>query len=386
MSFDDGESWQTLQLDLLVVPVHDIGVKHNEIVAATHGRSFWVLDDLTYLRQSCKPTDDIYLYTPADTFRIPPLKGSRLSQAGKNYGFGAAPQATYISEDRLDGPPKQHFLNAGANPPDGVVIRYRLPEILNSEVTLELLDSEGSTLRHFSSVAPSSSPPGAPIEPMLSTNPGINVFEWDLRHAGAIGVPGAGAADKALPGPIAIPGTYQVRLTVGETTHLKKFELFQDPNSRASIDDLTKQRDLLIQLRNERTALSSAVHQARDIRDQVEQLDNRALLTNNIDSVKNISDDLIKKLTSIEEDLIQVKADGQMDGISHPAKLDAKIAELTVVVASGDYPPTAQDHDLFEDLCFRLQTVLDRLQKVIESDLKDYMDALSELTLPVIKI
>ena len=385
VSFNDGDSWQTLQLDLPVVPVHDIGLKHNEIVAATHGRSFWGLDALTSLRQSCKPTDDIHLYTPADTFRIPPLKGSRLSQAGKNYGFGAAPQATYISEDRLDGPPKQHFLNAGANPPDGVVIRYRLPEILNSEVTLELLDSEGSTLRHFSSMAPSSSPPGAPIEPMLSTNPGINVFEWDLRHAGAIGVPGAGAADKALPGPIAIPGTYKVRLTVGETTYSKTFELFQDPNSSASIDDLTKQRDLLILLRDKRTSISSAVHQVRDIRNQVEKWNDLALFTNNIDSVKKTSDNLLTKLNSIEEDLIQVKVDGQMNGISHPAKLDAKIAELTIVVASGDHLPTIQSQDLFNDLSLRLQTVLDRLKEIIGSDLEEYLAALSELQLPVVK-
>ena len=382
-SFDDGETWQSLQINLPVVPVHDIGVKHNEIVAATHGRSFWVLDDLAYLRQSIKTTGDIHLYKPADAFRIPPVTGLVLTLPGKNYGLGAATQATYIAENAFNGSPKQRFLNAGTNPPDGVVIRYLLPEKFDSEVILELLDSEDSVLRRFSSKAPSDPTTGAPLEPMLSTNTGINIFEWDLRHAGAIDVPGAGAADKALSGPIATPGIYKVRLTVDETEHLETFELFQDPNSSASIDDLVEQRDLLIRLRNERTGLSSAVHQVRDIRDQVEQCNNRALLASNLNSVSRLSDDLITKLTAIEEDIVQVRVDGRMDGIAYPAKLVEKIAELTVVVASGDHPPTVQDYDLFEDLCSRIQIVLGRLQKIIETDLKEYLDNISEL--PVIK-
>ena len=176
-----------------------------------------------------------------------------------------------------------------------------------------------------------------------------------------------------------------MRLTVCESTYSKTFELFQDPNSSASIDDLTKQRDLLILLRDKRTSISSAVHQVRDIRDQVEQWNDLALFTNNIDSVKKISDNLITKLNSIEEDLIQVKVDGQINGISHPAKLDAKIAELTIVVASGDHLPTIQSQDLFNDLSLRLQTVLDRLKEIIGSDLEEYLAALSELQLPVVK-
>ena len=229
MSFDDGDEWQPLQLDLPVAPVHDLSARENELVAGTHGRSFWVLDDLAYLRQIDEPDGGAHLFRPAGTYRIPFVKGLRLSLPGKSYGYGAAEEATHLSGGHRDGP---RFLDAGENPPDGAVVRYELPSPSPSfrrkpesipgeghpqdsgEVSLEIRDSARRLVRSFSSCAAKDPEPGAPEEPVLGSEPGVNVFEWDARHPGAVGVPGAGAADKGLLGPLAVPGRYEARLSV----------------------------------------------------------------------------------------------------------------------------------------------------------------------------
>ena len=359
VSFDDGVSWQPLQLDLPVAPVHDLSARENELVAATHGRSFWVLDDLTYLRQIDEPEGGAHLFRPADTYRIPFVKGLRLSMPGKSYGYGAAEEATYLSGGHRDGP---RFLDAGANPPDGAVVRYVLPEEAG-EVRLDILDPAGRLVRGFSSSAAKDSAHGEPEDPVLGSEPGVNVFEWDLRHAGAVGVPGAGAADKGLPGPLAVPGRYEARLSVGGVARSQPFELLADPRGGATIDDLEAQRNLLLRIRDRRTALSRAMHQARAIREQVREWSGRASSDESLSAVVEAADGIVKALDGIEESLVQLKADGQLGGISHEARLDAKLADLTVVVSSGDHPPTSQAYAVFEKVSERVGKVLARLER-----------------------
>ena len=380
VSFDDGERWQPLQLDLPVAPIHDISARENELVAATHGRSFWVLDDLTYLRQIDEPESGAHLFRPADTYRIPFVKGLRLSLPGKSYGFGAAEQATYLSGGHRDGP---RFLDAGANPPDGVVVRYALPEDAG-EVRLDILDSAGEPVRGFSSSAASVQVPGEPEEPVLPSEPGVNVFEWDTRYAAAVGVPGAGAADKGLPGPLAAPGTYEARLSVGGVVRSQSFELLRDPRGGASVGDLEAQRGLLLRIRDRRTELSRAVHQARSIREQVRAWSGRASSDERFQAVVEAADGIARALDRIEESLVQLKADGQLNGISHEARLDAKLADLAVVVSSGDHPPTSQAYAVFEEVSGRLDEVLARLAGVREEDVGKLSALIGELGVPAI--
>ena len=187
VSFDDGARWQPLQLDLPVAPVHDLSARESELVAGTHGRSFWVLDDLAYLRQIDEPDGGAHLFRPAGTYRIPFPKGLRLVLPGKSYGYGAAAEATYLSGGHRDGP---RFLDAGENPPDGVVFRYELPPPSPSfrrkpesipgeghpqdsgEVTLEIRDAAGRLLRSFSSTEAKEPELGDPEDPVLPSEPG----------------------------------------------------------------------------------------------------------------------------------------------------------------------------------------------------------------------
>ena len=380
VSFDDGARWQPLQLDLPVAPVHDISARENELVAGTHGRSFWVLDDLTYLRQVDEPEGEKRLFKPADTHRIPPLKGLRVSLPGKSYGYGAAEQATHLSGGHRDGP---RFLDAGENPPEGVVVRYELPEDAG-EVRLEIRDSAGRLVRGFSSSAAKDLEPGAPEEPVLGSEPGVNVFEWDGRHAGAVGVPGAGAADKGLPGPLAVPGRYEARLDVGGDVSTQPFELLGDPRGGASIDDLEAQRNLLLRIRDRRTELSRAVHEARAIRGQAREWRERASSDERFQAVVEAADGTVKALDGIEESFVQLKADGQLGGISHEARLDGKLAELTVVVSSGDHPPTSQAYAVLEEVSVRLDEVLARLERVREEEVGKLNALIGELGVPAV--
>ena len=335
-SFDDGATWGPLQLDLPVASIHDISARENELVVATHGRSFWVLDDLAYLRQIDEPEGGAHLFRPVDTYRIPFPKGLRSSLPGKSYGFGAAEQATHLPGGHRGGP---RLLDAGENPPDGVVFRYELPPsfrrracpVLDTgpesipgeghpqdsvEVRLEIRDSAGRLVRDFSSSAASNPEPGAPEEPVLGSEPGVNVFEWDTRHAGAVGVPGAGAADKGLLGPLAVPGKYEARLTVGGDVSTQSFELLGDPRSGASVGDLEAQRNLLLEIGDRRTELSRAVHQARAIREQAREWSERASSDEQFQAVAEATEGVVKALDGIEESLVQLKADGQLGGIS----------------------------------------------------------------------
>ena len=399
VSFDDGARWQPLQLDLPVAPVHDLSARENELVAATHGRSFWVLDDLTYLRQVVEPEGGARLFRPADTYRIPFPKGLRLSMPGKSYGYGAAEEATFLPGGHRDGP---RFLDAGENPPDGVVFRYELPPPSPSfrrkpesipgeghpqdsgEVTLEIRNPAGLLVRSFSSSPASDAEPGALEEPVLGSEPGVNVFEWDTRHAGAVGVPGAGAADKGLPGPLAAPGRYEARLTVGDAVGSQSFELLADPRGGSTIDDLEAQRNLLLSIRDRRTELSRAVHQARAIREQAKEWSERASSDERFQAVVEAAEGVVKALDGVEESLVQLKADGQLGGISHEARLDAKLADLTVVVSSGDHPPTSQAYAVFEEVSGRLDEVLARLERIREEDVGKLSALIGELGVPAI--
>ena len=380
VSFDDGESWGPLQLDLPVAPIHDISARESELVAGTHGRSFWVLDDLAYLRQVDEPEDGVLLFRPADTYRIPFPKGLRLTLPGKTYGYGAAEEATYLPGGHRDGP---RFLDAGENPPDGVVFRYSLPEDAG-EVGLEIRDSARLLVRSFSSSAESETETGAPDEPVLGSEPGVNVFEWDMRHPGAVGVPGAGAADKGLPGPLAVPGRYEARLTVGDSISTQPFELLADPRGSSSIGDLEAQRNLLLNIRDRRTELSRAVHEARAIREQAREWSERAASDERFQAVVEAADGVAKALDGIEESLVQLKVDGQLGGISHEARLDAKLAELTVVVSSGDHPPTSQAYEVFDEMSARLDEVLARLERVRDEEVGKLSALIGELGVPAV--
>ena len=211
VSFDDGDNWQSLQLNLPVVPIHDFVIKDNDLVVATHGRAFWILDDLTPLHQISDESSQApaILYKPREGYRFPmwrPLRPDASSVAGMNYDRGAGPVifSWYTEKDGEGNIVKQTYLDAGQNPPDGVVVYYYFKEQPEGEVALTVLDKEGNTVNTFRSKEEGSDYKG----PFLPKKAGMNRFLWNMRHSDAETVPGdetVGGLDESVNGPMAVP-------------------------------------------------------------------------------------------------------------------------------------------------------------------------------------
>ncbi len=367
VSFDDGAHWQTLQLNLPVVPVTDLVVKNNDLVAATQGRAFWILDDLTPLHQLSDKvaSSRMYLFKPRPTYRM---------RGGGGFHVPA---------------------NIGQNPPNGVIVYYYLKEKPEAEVKLEFLDKDGKVIKTFSSKKKKKEEPADEFEAFfgrgrkakVSKEAGMHRFVWDMRYPDAKKVKGQRAVLWAgtLRGPVAVPGTYQVRMTVGDQSVTQSFEIKKDPRLKTTQEEFQKQFDLLIAIRDKVSETHEAVNQIRDVRKQVKEVTER---------IKEMGDDasviadsakaLLSELKAIEEELIQVKSKAREDPLNFPVKLNNKLAALTPVVASADAAPTEQAYAVFKELSAELDTQLTRLRQVIEVDVPAFNRLVRERNVPAV--
>ena len=351
VSFDDGENWSSLQLNLPVVPVRDMVVKENDLVLGTHGRSFWVLDDLTPLHQLSRDVarSATHLFKPRDTYR---MDGSSFS--------GTRP-------------------GIGSNPPNGVMVHYYLNAKPEGEVKLALLQADGTLIREYSS-----KPEEGRDEGDVKAGAGMNRFVWDLRYPDASRFPGmimwAGRTD----GPRAVPGSYQVRLSVGGRDQTQTFELLKDPRVPASQADLQEQFDLLIRIRDRVSEANDAVKLIRDVRRQVDGAVERVEGATYADEVKAKAKELKESLSEVENEIYQTKNRSRQDPLNYPIKLNNRIAALVGVVSSADAKPTRQSYEVFEDLSRQLQVQLDRLDEIVGQDVPAFNALIAEHAVPAV--
>ena len=355
VSFDDGAQWQRLGDGLPVVPVHDLVVKQGDLVAATHGRSFWILDDVAVLSQ----LDEAALAAPVHVFE--PRKTIR-------FGRGAMPTARFSSMSTSD----------GENPPNGVVIPYYFKDAPSGEVTLRISDANG-TVRSFTSASEEDAPRtgffgGRGGDRTVSADKGANTFRWDMRYAGADVLPDAvfqGRSD----GPLAPPGTYRVEISVDGTTLSQSFEIRRDPRLEIVDADLEEQFDFLIDVRDKLTETMNVVRKIRDLRARATDAVEQAGGTNETelaDALRALND----KLYPLEERLVQYRARAGQDLINYPTAIDSKLARLLNFASMGDAPPTDGARQLFARLS---QGVAERA-KALEDVERDAFAAVMELT------
>jgi hypothetical protein len=361
-------------------------------VAATHGRSFWILDDLTPLHQMAVPVLDqpAHLFAPRPCLRVPPPMGSgRQPGPGKNYMLALGVPATYYETTTPQGQTLRTFIDAGQNPPDGVVVTYYLQQPPEGEVTLSFCDADGQPIRSFSSRAVNELPTSAgPKEPRLPTAVGLNRFVWNLRYPDARGVPGDATTERSLSGPLAPPGTYQVRLSAGGETYTASFEVRKDPRVVATPADFEAQFSLLMRIRDKLSDTHDAINRLRSIRQQVQEWVRRAEALSAggsaAEAVSQAANGLKEELAAIEDELIQSRARLAQDQLNFPTRLNAKLAALTSVVASADGAPTRQSYDVFHDLSNRIDQQLIRLQAVVERGVAAFNDLIRQSALPAI--
>ncbi|HEX9730123.1 MAG TPA: glycosyl hydrolase [Gemmatimonadales bacterium] len=359
VSFNGGDDWQSLQLNLPVVPIHDLILKDTDVIVATHGRSFWIMDDITPLRSlnAQVAAADAHLFTPRPTPRM-----------GGGGGFGGG--ATGV----------------GRNPPAGVMTFFYLRAAdEDAEVTLDFLEQDGDLIQSYSTTARDR---GSRLE----VAPGMNRFVWNLRYPDASRFPGLIMWGGSTAGPRAVPGTYQVRLTVGAWSSTQPIALLPDPRLRVSQTDLKEQFDFLIRIRDRVSEANDAVSRIRTVRGQVDGVVERVNTAGDaidraaVDSVKQLASALNEAMREIEEAVYQTRNRSNQDPLNFPIRLNNKIAALTGVVSSGDFRPTDQAYAVFEELSAQLQVQLDRLSALLTERVPQFNTLVGGLNLPAIVI
>jgi hypothetical protein len=331
-----------------------------------------------------------HLFAPRPTVRlVPPMGYARQPVPGKSYMVAQGVPATYSETQSPTGQTVRTFLDAGKNPPDGVIVTYYLQQKPEGEVSLSVLDGQGQLIKRSSSVAPNAQPASAAAkEPRLPTETGLNRFVWNLRYPDARGVPGDVTTERSLTGPLAPPGTYQAQLSVGGQTYTAAFELCADPCVSATTADFAAQFSLLLRIRDKLSETHDAINRLRSIRQQVEEWIRRAEGVpdgpTTAEALGQAAAGITEKLTAIEAELIQSLARVQQDQLNFPTRLNAKLAALTSVVASADGAPTRQAYEVFHDLATRIDQQLIRLQEVIDADVAAFNELIRASAIPAV--
>jgi photosystem II stability/assembly factor-like uncharacterized protein len=381
VSFDNGEHWQSMQLNLPIVPITDLAIqkREKELVVATQGRSFWILDDLPVLHEMMdaggfSAASETKLYKPKESYRMP------------GGGFPLGPTATL-----------------GRNPANGVVVYYSLKAKPASDVDLEFLDSAGKSVRKFTakatrpgeSAAPAGPPAAPPGEggffggggaPPVPTDVGLNRFVWDTRYPEAVRFPGMILWAGETRGPRLPPGTYQVKLTVEGKSYTQPFEIKADPRLSNTPADYAKQLELNLKIRDKLTETHNAIIQIRDVRKQVEDLLKRVGGQPSFKVINDAGTALNKNLTAIEEALYQTKNQSSQDPLNFPIRLNNKLAALGGVVASAEAAPTAQAYAVYDEVVAQIDAQLQKLAQLMRSDVPAFNQLVKDQNIPAVVV
>jgi photosystem II stability/assembly factor-like uncharacterized protein len=382
VSFDNGDHWQSLQLNLPVVPITDLAIqkREKELVVATQGRSFWILDDLPVLHQlmdagGFNAVAETRLFQPKGSYRMP-----------GGGGFPLGPTAT-----------------VGRNPANGVVVYYSLKTKPTSDVDLEFLDSAGKSIRKFTArmrrpegapagAAPAGPPQGegagfgGPPAPTVPTEVGLNRFVWDTRYPEAVRFPGMILWAGETRGPKLSPGAYQVKLTVDGKSYTQNFEIKGDPRLTTTPADYAKQLELGLKIRDKLSETHNAIIQIRDVRKQIEDLLKRGAGQPNFKAVNDAGTALNKNLTTIEEALYQTKNQSNQDPLNFPIRLNNKLAALGGVVGSAESAPTAQSYAVYDEVVAQIDAQLQKLAQLMRTDVPAFNQLVRDQNIPAVVV
>lgn len=367
-STNDGENWQSLRLNLPVVPITDLAVhkEMSDLVVATQGRSFYVLDNLPLLYQMADAQkSDALLFKPETAYRTPGFGG-----------FQPAADTTF-----------------GVNPPNGAVVHYYLKEKPKQEIALEFFDAGGKSVRKFTAKPPKEGEQtpaqgggrGGAGEPPLPLETGLNRFVWNYRLPNATTIPGLILWGGSLAGPRIVPGNYQVKLSIdGKLVGAENFAVKADPRLSTTPEEFQKQFDFLSKSRDKLSQTHEAILEIRDLKKQLDDLSAR--LKPEQKDLKDKAADINKKLTAVEEELIQTKIKSSQDALNFPIKLNNKLAALASGADSADYAPTAQSYVVYDDLTAKIDAQLAILAQIRSNDVTEFNRLFTEKNLPVISV
>ncbi|MCB0991622.1 MAG: hypothetical protein KDB16_11620, partial [Acidimicrobiales bacterium] len=362
VSFDDGDNWQTLQANLPVTPVYDLLVKGSDLVVATHGRSIWILDDLTQIHQVYDrfSADEHQLLTPRDAYRAPKDLFADFwgTKGGKNYHVTIGQNATFYLEEDETGHQRKRVLDAGDDLERGVRITYWLASKPQEPAILTILDHQGNEIDSFTSIIPEKTQDREGL--YITADQGMNVFQWPMTHR-----PGDKMVDTEFHGrpggPLALPGTYQARLQVGDWSMTQPFSLLKDPRVDTPTEHLVEQFELLVAIRDKLSEIVRGVNQIRSITKQIAHWSERV---GQLDTAQAALD----ALRAVEDELVQREFTSEGDTLNYREKLFETLSGLPPIVSSADTRPTTQSYAVFQKLSGLADAQLEALQHIVDTE------------------
>ena len=354
VSFNDGEEWQPLQLNLPAVPITDLSVhkRDKDLIVATQGRSFWILDDLSVLHQL---QDDVK----------------------KNDYYLFQPETTYLFGNHTNVSPGQTL---GENPEEGVVVFYNINDTTDKEIKLQFAEADGDVIRTFSNKEDLDGEPveeskdfyeeeGTVQSDVLSFKEGLNSFAWQMRYPGAEDLEGrqilwAGSTR----GPKAIPGSYTVSLIVDdEEVTAQSFDITKDPRIDVTQEDFEAQFNLHQTIITKLDTTHKTINRIREIKAELAEI--KEEFEDDEEALKK-ADQMLDLLKDVEGELMQTKAEAFQDVLNYEIKLNNKLAALASTVGTGNGRPTKQQFEVFEDLSKKVDAQFKRIEPIMTGNLE----------------
>ncbi len=349
-SRDDGRHWQSTQLNLPLVPITDLALKQGNLVAATQGRGYWILDDVNVLGQLDEALFDRsqYLLEPAPTWRL---------------------------KDAATETPE----HTGDNPPAGVVLYYWVSEAysasqaVDQNLSLEIADSNGNVIRNFTPKPEEENEDEPPLpgddDRKLETKAGLNRFVWDLRYASVEKFEKMVLWNRSLKGPKAVPGQYQATLSHGDSKQTVTFEVLADPRLQIPVEEYQEQYDFIAGINQKLTETHRAIKRIRLLKAQLtaieKRIDGEPDFTRLLESAKYLQEALGK----IEKSLYQTRMESRQDPLNFPIRLNDKLAGVMILAGYGNHAPSASAIEVRDELVAAVDAELKLLENVLNQDL-----------------
>lgn len=352
ISYNDGQQWKPFQLNLPIVPITDLTIKNNDLIVATQGRAFWMIDDLTMVQQA----DPAVLQKSLHVYPV-----------GNPHRMVGDPFAAFRPQP----------VNAGANPPKGAVVNFYAGKVTDStKGSVTILDKSGKTVKTFSTDSKDNK---------LELAPGMNRFVWDLKYPEAEKADGMILWNGTPSGIVAPPGKYEARVKVGTDSATVPFEVLADPNYQCSQADYDAQFAFLKQVQDKFNDVQRGVKDIRNTRTQINDFVGKQG-KDCPKEVKQMADSINRQLTAIEEKLHQTKAKSGQDVLNYPIRLNDKISGVFDMANSGNMAPSKQARDVFADLSAQADAELAKLKTIMDQDVPKFNQLVREKALPVIRV
>jgi len=353
ISFNDGKDWQKFQLNLPIVPITDLAIKDDNLIAATQGRSFWMIDDLTPIHQLTKNTvkEKVTLFNPKASYQLSGGNGRTSKTQGTNH-------------------------------PGGVAVYFNVNKFTNKDtVTMSFYDTSKKLIQKFSN-----HPNKKEKEKKLAVKKGSNVFYWNMMYPAATKVKGMILWWASLNGPMALPGFYTVELTANNEKKISAIEILKNPISETSLEDMKLQFNFINDINTKVSEIHKALINVKKVKTQINTLKKAIKDKQKHKELLAFAKQLTKKITKIETTLYQTKSKSGQDPLNFPIRLNNKLAHLNSLTRMGSYKPTDQAIAFKNNITRDIDAQLSKLYVLFKDDVKQLNQKVKESQIDLIQL